>query len=46
MEATRQEQVFGDPSDPHTQVGLPAEIDSGKDIALAALFFIGLSGAD
>ena len=46
MEATRQEQVFGDASDPHSQVGLPAEINSGKDIALAALFFIRLSGAD
>lgn len=30
MEASPEEKVFGDPSSPHTQVALPAVVDSGK----------------
>ena len=37
MEAGLQERVFGDPSDKHTQVALPAEIDSGKYITTEVL---------
>ena len=41
MEASTEERIFGDPDDAHTQVNLPAEVNSGENI-LRKVFIVSM----